>query len=205
MKRLVIAIDCDDVLLPSAEAIVSHYNKEYGTSVHVDQFYNEDPALWAAIDREEKYDRVRQYFRSDAFTKEVEPFSDAVEAIGKLAKDHELHLVTGRSQTVDMVTTVMVEKYFTGKFASVEHTGSVKQSDGSTARRTKGEVCLAINADILIDDNLEHAKSVLESGTEHVLLYGDYGWNRGEGLLGVIRCKNWGDVMSRISELAHAT
>lgn len=201
-RRLVIAVDCDDVLMPSSEAIVRYYNRVYGTSIEVGQFYDEDPVLWGVKDREEKYDRVREYFRSDEFLREVQPFKEAVQAVQDLARRHELHLVTGRSQTVDMVTHAMVDKYFKQMFLSIEHTGSVKQSDGTIVRRTKGEVCKAIHADILIDDNLEHAKNVLEAGTKHVILYGDYGWNATEQeLTGAVRCSTWDDVMKRIEEV----
>ena len=204
MKRLVIAIDCDDVLIPSSPAIVAHYNQTYQTSVHVDQFYDEDTLLWGVPDKEEKYIRIRKYFQSEEFRIQVIPFREAIEAVAHLADKHELHLVTGRSQTVDMVTAEMIERYFSGIFKSVEHTGSVRQPDGSVVRRTKGEVCRQLGVDVLIDDNLDHARSVLDSGTATVLLSGEYGWNRGELMAGVTRCSNWDDVVQQIESLEYA-
>ncbi|MBC7512184.1 hypothetical protein H7142_00790 [Candidatus Saccharibacteria bacterium] len=198
MKRLIIAIDCDDVLTPSSHAIVAHYNREYGTDVNVDKFYDRNPTQWGVKTLDEVYERIRLYFRSDRFQEEVHPFEEAIRAVHELAERHELHLVTGRSQTVDMVTNAMVNTYFKDVFLSIEHTGSVKLDDGTIIRRTKGEVCQAIAADILIDDNLDHARSVLDAGIKHVLLYGDYGWNKHEELTGAIRCREWGAVMKQI-------
>ena len=205
MKRLVIAIDCDDVLLPSAPAIVAAYNRTFATTVHVDQFYDEDPVLWGVADNEEKYERIREYFRSDEFARDVQPFKEAIDAVRDLAKRHELHMVTGRSQTVDEVTVAMTERHFSGSFTSIEHVGSIRRSDGTYVRRSKGEVCSALNVDILIDDNLTHARSVLDAGIEHVLLYGEYGWNKDEELAGAIRCLSWNDVTRRINEIEHAS
>ena len=36
MRQLVIAVDCDDVLVPSTQKIVALYNQQYGTSVPFD-------------------------------------------------------------------------------------------------------------------------------------------------------------------------
>lgn len=204
MKKLVIAIDCDDVLLPSVPAIVAYYNATYGTNASDDDFYNEDPVLWGVGDSEEKYGRIREYLRSKEFAEAVRPFDDAIKAVRTLARSHELHLVTGRSQTVDMATDAMLDTYFKDLFVSVEHVGPVQLPDGSYTKRTKGEVCTSIGADILIDDNLHHARNVLDSGTEHVILFGEYGWNKGEDLEGAARCKDWNEVMNLIAELEHA-
>ncbi len=204
MKRLVIAIDCDDVLMPSAQAIVDFYNREYGTSVHVDSFYEREASQWGVGTLDEVYERIRLYFKSERFLKDVVPFDDAIHAVHKFALRHELHLVTGRSKTVEAVTLAMVDTYFKDIFVSVEHTGSVKNTDGTVTRRTKGEVCAGIDADILIDDNIDHARSVLESGIKCVILYGDYSWNKSELSGNVIRCSNWEDVATQIGVLERA-
>lgn len=39
MRRLVIAIDCDDVLVPTAGAIVSDYNTRFGTQLEPKHMY----------------------------------------------------------------------------------------------------------------------------------------------------------------------
>lgn len=201
MRRLVIAIDCDDVLMPSSEAIVAHYNQEYGTNVHVDDFYERNPGQWGVQSLEEVYDRIRMYFHSPQFKAEVKPYAEAVDAVKRLARRHELHLVTGRGSNVEAVTQAMVDEHFTSLFVSMEHTGSYKQPDGTFIRRTKGEVCKAINADILIDDNLDHARSVIEHGIDTVLLFGTNAWTDKEKLAGAIRCQGWSDVLSEIGTL----
>ena len=201
MRRLVIAIDCDDVLLPSSEAIVSFYNREYGTNVHLDNFYERDPEQWGVQSLDEVYERIRLYFQSDAFPQEVKPFDDAIEAVKRLSAKHELHLVTGRGPAVEAVTHAMVDAYFNGQFMSVEHTGAYLRGDGTMGRRTKGEVCAAISADILIDDNLDHARSVLESGIKTVLLYGTYAWTKKEDLARAVRCETWSDILMQIGRL----
>lgn len=204
MRRLVIAVDCDDVLLPSSEAIVAHYNKEYGTTVHLDDFYERNPEQWGVTSLDEVYERIRLYFLSDAFPAEVKPFDDAIVAIKQLAERHELHLVTGRGPAVEAVTHAMIDTYFKGQFVSVEHTGAYLRGDGTMGRRTKGEVCAATKADILIDDNLDHAKSVLDSGIETVLLYGTYAWTTKEVLARAVHCESWADISKQIGKIERA-
>ncbi len=42
MKRLVIAIDCDDVLVDTAQDLLQFYNQKYGTSLDETNFYATD-------------------------------------------------------------------------------------------------------------------------------------------------------------------
>jgi hypothetical protein len=83
----------------------------------------------------------------------------------------------------------MLERYFHGLFTSVEHTGMF----GKTAR-SKGDVCVEIGADLLIDDHLHHAQQVAAKNID-VLLFGNYPWNQAETLPKHIRrVQGWADV-----------
>ncbi len=202
-KRLVIAVDCDDVLvLTSAEAI-NNYKHLYGTNLLLDSLYSEaEMATWGTNDENVAKKRIWDYLMSADFAS-IRPTQPAIDAIKSLAGRHELHLVTGRSEDLAEVTQFTLEEYFAGCFESVEHTNFIVRSADTSKSRSKGEVCAAIGADILIDDHVVHAESVVNAGVAKVLLFGDYAWNRSNNLpYGVERCTDWGSVLRAVEDYA---
>ena len=83
----------------------------------------------------------------------------------------------------------MVLRYLLNLFKSIEFTNLYWST-----YRPKGDVCRQLGVDILIDDYLEHALAAAECGIE-VLLFGDYPWNRADGLpICVRRVRDWSHV-----------
>lgn len=193
-ERLVWAIDCDDVLVPTAEHILDGYNRTYGTKVTLDDYYVINTDAWGVDTDEEAIRRVHRLLKSGV-TRQAVPNQDTIEAVMRLASMDELHLVTGRSSFLEDETHALLDTYFSGAFSSVEHTNYIDTSDSGAPRRSKGEVCRAVNADILVDDHIVHGASVLESGLKEVIVWGDYPWNRAESLeQGMVRCVTWCEV-----------
>lgn len=197
-KRLVIAVDCDDVLMPTAERIVTAYNRDYGTHLQLEHFYS--PATldtWGTDNDQVAIERVGRFLRSSEFAG-LEPYPEAILAIQKFAANHELHLVTGRPDYLEPVTRKTLDQYFPGCFMSVEHTSYYEGKN----KRSKGEVCAKLNADVLVDDHIAHGMSVLESGLQAVIVFGQYAWNQGNILPGMTRCADWLFVESEIDRIA---
>jgi 5'(3')-deoxyribonucleotidase len=205
MKRLIIAIDCDDVLMPTAEAIINDYNARFATKLELGHMYQ--PASiesWGTDSDDEAIKRVNDFLRSDAHA-QIKPYPEAIEAIRLLSQMHELHLVTGRASFLEQVTARMLDVYFQDCFQSVEHTNYIVTSDDKTSiRRTKGEVCRSIGARVLIDDHVHHGRSVLEAGLEGVIVFGDYPWNRNSELSDrMVRCLDWPSTLKEITRIAY--
>jgi len=200
-KKLVIAIDCDDVLVPTAQGIIGNYNERYGTSLHLKHMYR--PAsfdTWGTDDDDVAIERVNEFLRSDEHAKVV-PSPEAIAAVKSLARQHELHLITGRADFLEPLTRRMLEEYFQGCFQSIEHTNFIVASTNNVIRRSKGEVCMMIGADILIDDHLEHGKSALDTNLKKVIVFGDYPWNQQEKLPdGMVRCVDWSAIIEEVSK-----
>lgn len=193
MKRLVVAIDCDDVIIPSTEHIVAEYNCRFTTSVPLVSAHDGKDPNWQAS-REEIAKRIYEIQQSDAYRK-TSPFQDAVESCKKLASVHELHLVTARPESLLDVTRTMVNEYFPKVFTSIEHVG---------LGGDKGKMCKAIGADVLVDDNVKHLESARRSGISNLLWFGDYEWNQSEQEpAGVLRCINWAAVVQQIEHIAN--
>lgn len=180
MSRLIIAVDCDDVLISSTELLITEYNRQYGTSIPLEQAHDHGLEKWAATDKQEVIDRLTKI--QEAYS--AKPLQGAVSILSHLGKDHELHVITARPIELELVTLKLVEEQFKGIFASIEHVGH----EGS-----KGEVCARLQADVLIDDSLRHLEDVTNYGVKGIW-FGDYPWQQQEVPTSIIRCKNWAEV-----------
>lgn len=205
-RRLTIAIDCDDVIVPTATGIIENYNHRFHTELTLEDFYKIDANnRWGTDDKEVAMNRVNEFLRSKEHA-EMAPFQDAVVAINGLAKNHELHLVTGRASFLEEMTKDMLNTYFPGCFASIEHTNFIVTTESGLVTRSKGEVCRDLDADVLVDDHIVHGESVLTAGVEEVIVFGSYPWNQADDLPpGMIRCNNWDETIGEITRIALKT
>lgn len=184
MHKPVIAIDCDDVIVGTAPAVIANYNATYGTSVLLSDYYGLDVSVWGTDDAT-AIKRVQEYQMTAEF-QQMPPFKEAIDVITKLADHYELHVVTGRHDFLAQATSAMLQEYFPDIFKVIEFTNYF--SDSSTSKAT---VCSAMGARYLIDDHLHHANVVAQAGIE-VLLFGDYPWNQAEVLApNITRVKDW--------------
>lgn len=191
-KRLIIAIDCDDALIETTRFLVDTYNSLYGASVTLENAHSSHNPEWQSTDRQEVYRRIRSIQMSDEFG-ELAPTQAAVDAVHRLAANHELHLVTARHDEVAAVTHRMLGRYFKGCFTGIEHAGP---------DRPKGEICASLKADMMIDDNLLYLESVVMGCTTHPIWFGDYPWQKehSETTLPVQRCRTWQEVEDAVTK-----
>lgn len=202
-RRLTLAIDCDDVIVPTSLAILDAYNQQYGTAVGYELYYKE--SSWGASSAEEASKRVDGLLRK-GITAKIAPNEDAIEYIRRLHEEgHELHVVTGRQSYQEAETAEMLDRYFNGVFTSIEHTNMYAYGGTAHLRRSKGAVCAAIGADVLIDDHVHHGREVLKHGLDEVIVFGDYPWNAAERLeQGMARCANWASTYLEVRRIASA-
>lgn len=204
-RRLVIAIDCDDVLVPTGVSQIAFYNNKYNATVGEKEFYESATMdVWGTDDDQLAIDRVAEHTLSDDFA-DVPPMEDAVDAIHRLSKQHELHLVTGRPSVIEAATMRLLNRYFKDCFTSVEHTNYYTYSWNKDAKkRSKAEVCRSLGADLFIDDYIVHVRDVIDSGVCEVILFGDYEWSvLGEKDKRVARCSNWKQTEEEINHFAN--
>lgn len=196
-KSLVIAIDCDDVLVPTAQKAVENYNLTYAANVDLANYYGsaED---WGVDDIRVASLRIEEYFKRFGHDELITPFPEAVVAVRSLSKLHKLYLVTGRADFMSPITQDMADTYFPNCFEGIVHTNYYD----STAVRSKGEVCRGIGARILVDDHIAHCESALSCGVEDALLL-NQPWNQSKGLpTHITRCIDWNDITGRITTIA---
>lgn len=192
MKRLVIAIDCDDVLVSGTEHVISSYNKMYGTSVQIEHAHQSDNPEWEA-DRDEVFRRIHAIQQSEDYAL-IKPEQETIEVVKGLARQHDLYVVSARHPKILSVTQAMLDEYFSGCFQGIEHVGD---------DRTKGEACEQLGAQVMIDDNVKNLLSAQEAGVEKLIWYGEYAWqNYEEWSEGVERCLTWEDIKREIDQFA---
>ena len=186
MKRLVIAVDCDDVLLPTTPFFIDAYNTQYGTSISLAQVHTVNEEIWG-VEPEEALRRVASIMETDEY-RLLSVSAEEAEILKRLSKQHTLHLVTARKETERELTQFVLDRDLPGVFTSIDLVGW----EGS-----KGEVCKRLGADVLIDDSARHLHNAVEHGlpTKGAILFGEYSWNemhRNEP--GLHYCATWRDV-----------
>ena len=194
-KRLIIAIDCDDVLIETTEYIVEAYNSQFGTSVTLDRSHEPGNEQWETPDDKTLLLRFNELQSTEEYARLL-PMPEALRVVKQLAREHELHLVTARDGAIEAITEAMLSEYLPGCFTSMEHVGR---------DRSKGEVCQQLKADILIDDSIRNLLSVLEYGLPAggALHFGEYAWNKVEPLPeGVVTCSDWEAVEREVERIA---
>lgn len=193
MKRLVIAVDCDDVLIPATEYLVTTYNQQYGTAVQLKNAYASKNPEWQA-ERDEVFRRLYALQASSDYAM-IKPNTVTIERVRQLARHHELHLVTARDESVMETTRQMLDTYYPQCFTTIEHVGPNRQ---------KGEICRAVAADVIIDDNLHHLVSARECGVTNLIWFGSYPWQdrSAETPTGTLLCDDWNQVGVEIERIA---
>ncbi len=193
MKKLIVAVDCDDVLLPSLDLVVNLYNHQFGTNVPLASAYDGSDKEWGAAP-DEIVRRIYDIQLGQDYVKKAVPFDDAIKVCHKLARHHELHLITARPDILSPVTHGMLKTYFSDVFSTVKHVGEYGD---------KGNVCQYLLADVLIDDNERHLVAAERCGVEHLLRFGDYPWQKDMSQVAVA-CRNWYEVEAEIERIAAA-
>jgi 5'(3')-deoxyribonucleotidase len=197
MRRLVIAIDCDDVLMATTPYFVDAYNAKYGTNVKIETSHIDGEEVWG-VDREVQFQRLDELTKTKEYFN-ITPTAEEIAVLNELSERHSLHLVTARKPEELELTQTILNRDLPGIFTSFDFVGWT----GS-----KGEVCKRIGADVLIDDSVRNLVDAAEKGMplEGLILFGNYPWNQDvpDFLTGIQRCANWNDVRTAIHDLAKA-
>lgn len=197
-----VAIDIDDVLVSTAPLIFDFYNKTYGTSLTLaDYYHHENADDWGAKDFEEAIARVHRLISSPNFLRR-KPVQQVVAIMQELREHFELTLVTSRPTIMQEATEQWAKDHFQDIFAGVhfaEYFDLKKTEQGP--RSIKGMVCKDLGAQALVDDHLEHILSAAAQGIFGVL-FGNQPWNQTTEPLpeNVMRVSGWQDAKEVLLE-----
>lgn len=153
--------------------------EEYGFSHDTSDYFVYDFAKVWQCSQDESNHRVHSFFESHHFAAGIEVIPGAYESLSRLRDACELMVVTSRQHVIQEPTLEWINAHFPNIFSEV-HFGNHFALKGSS--RKKSEICHAIEADVLIDDNPGYAVECADAGI-HVLLYdwrGKYPWSKTE-------------------------
>lgn len=191
MSKPIIAVDFDDVIGHENYSIRMFMNRKYGFEHTNDDYSVPGPywGYWKIIwglpqDRAEMaFDLYLASLERDAMP--ILPNAGAV--LQELKERFELVIVTSRDERSVALTHQWLTRELPGLFSDVHF---VPLWNGSKDT-TKAEICKAIGAGYLIDDNPEHCDLAHAAGVQ-ALLFGQYGWSvNHQPPDGVRRVKDW--------------
>lgn len=196
-----IAVDLDEVIGSFIVPLCEFHNEHYGTNLSQSAFFSYAFAdVWGGT-REESIAKVFKFFESKYF-QDIPCIPGAKRALDILQKSgFELVIVTSRQHAIEQATRKWVQKHYPGIFRDIAF-GNHWGKEGK--KTSKKDICVALGASVLIDDNLSYATEVAAVGIEAILfdLDGEYGWNKTHNNApdpdGVVRVKSWDDVLSVI-------
>ena len=194
MRRLTIAVDCDDVLAATTPFFINEYNKAYNTNVQLSQAHAMTEDVWGAP-ADEVITRIDAFMNTDAY-KQLGPTAEEILVLKDLAQNHSLHLVTARKETERELTQAMLDRDLKDIFVSIDLVGW---------QGSKGEVCARIGADVLIDDSARHLHDAIKNGLskDGAILFGGYAWNAADSdHEDLTTCSDWPEVKRVIDTLA---
>lgn len=190
-----IGIDADEVLWGCIPHFLAYYNQRFQTNFGLDSFQSQD---WARALQAEPEHVSQSYldFHQSGHGYELQPLPNSFEAL-RLIRDHAIQppiVISARLAQLRQETEQMVSRHFPDIFADIQlgdHFGP--------NRRSKAEICLEHNVEILIEDDIKHALPAAKVVKE-VLLFGDYPWNRVSDLPdNVTPVKDWSAVLTHFN------
>lgn len=198
--RRLIAIDIDDTIADSTESLRLLVNKRVGVDLP-QEAYRIKGDYWGYYERVWEANDIADKISHNDFAKEmvddqshVPLLAGAEFAIKELAKRHDIVLLTARDKTWEAATKHWLKDKFGKDVMDVHFTSAHKDEH----EMTKGQLCRHLDAEVLIDDNVEHCQSALDEGVQ-ALLFGNYGWHHAAPD-NIKRCRDWQAVLDFFSD-----
>ncbi|MCC7304211.1 hypothetical protein IT418_02245 [bacterium] len=171
---MIISFDYDDVLAAFQDGWIDYNRTNYGLKLKYEDFTEFDYSAIMKIPVDEIYRRVYEFYETDYF-KNLRPVTNSIEVVKQLAREHELYVLTSRSQEVKEESDRWLEKYFPGMFQEVLFTGQFAR-DGFNKQVSKSDMCLKYGIQLHIEDAPMHVAALTERGIRVVVL--ETPWNR---------------------------
>ncbi len=185
MKKPIIALDLDDVVVDHYETLVAFHNSRYGTNHTLADYISDHWSLVWGTDHEETERRAEAFQQLGIGGRTIK--RGALEGIAELRKHFDLVIVSVRRKTMVEPTLQWVDEQFPGVFKAVRFVHLWEEPSSPS----KAEICRELGADYLVDDSPKHCELAAEAGLRAVL-FGNYAWNQVAELpVRVTRCADW--------------
>ena len=192
-RRKRIGFDFDDVLYDFNSGLFVFHNEKYGTSYTLKDVTRYDfKELWQC-DEKEALRRMKEFVRSEYHDRAL-PIEGAVEAVTSLELLHDLYVITARDENLAPATERVSAIHFPDRFKGIHY---LHRNDINVLG-TKGDVCLSLEIDLMVEDSLGNAEHLSQAGIRTLLF--DRPWNQTPMLpQHVTRVFGWGHAQEQIT------
>jgi len=192
--RKTIAIDLDDVVAMTTEAVRVWANEKTGLTLQSQDYFLTSGDYWNYYEAVwERHGITGLNFGGfldsmDNDQSHIAMVDDARRVIMKLKKEYNVVFITARRPVHKESTRKWLDEYIdTETPLYLSHNPIANQ-----AAQSKGEICAELGVSLLIDDNVDNCQSALQYGVD-AIVFGEYGWNV-DVSTDAIRCANWLEV-----------
>lgn len=196
MSKPLIAIDIDDVIADSTEALRIMANERSGLNVPPEAYKVKRDTFWGYYEKVWAEHGIDKHYTFEEHKKDMErdqsavtPVAGAIPALRRLSELYRIVLITSRDASWKSATLRWLEDQLGDVSFDVHFLGHTHDGKG----QTKGELCKQLGAELLIDDSEENCHSAVREGIG-AIRFGDYGWH-GDQELVFPACKTWKDVL----------
>lgn len=201
-QRRTIAIDIDDVLASTTDALRIWSNDRSGSSLAPEHFMDAGE-YWGYYERVWEQHGIGHILKYDDFHADVVrdevviPLLPSAEfAIHELTKTYNIILITSRSEDLEAVTKRWIDSHFGAHNIEI-YFAKNHRYHYNQATKSKGQLCKELGASLLVDDSVQHCESALSEGIE-AILFGEYGWQK-PFPVGLKRCQDWPAVLEYLN------
>lgn len=194
MTKLKIAIDIDDVIADTNEAMRLWGNQVSGVELSPEH-YKVEGEYWSYYERIWATHNIDDRLNFDDFESEliedqthVPLVASAAFAVKELRTRYSVVLLTSRNPALEDGTRRWLKEHIADDI-ELFFAKNVRMNIG----KSKGELCKEMGVSLLIDDNIDHCQSAIENGVE-AILFGTYGWQTATPE-GALNCKDWPAVL----------
>jgi len=197
MKKI-LAIDIDDVLSDSTDALRRVVNDLLSISLSSEDYRSIEADYWGYYEAVWEKFGAADRFSFDAVEAQmvhdqshVQPIAGAVDAVAMLADEYEVVLVTSRNPRWKTETKRWVDMHFKSLTSELYFVHELSDD------KTKGYLCSDLGVSALIDDNPEHCMSAIDVGVDAVL-FGEYGWSY-SAPKELAKCSGWSEIKDHLA------
>ena len=192
----VFGVDIDDVLVQCAVALCVYLNKKHEYTITKSDLTTFHFHKLLGVSHEDAGKLIYPFHFSEEHDNCM-PIVGAHEAIARLTKMRRPVAITARLPATRANTILLVERLFPGVFTEFHFTGCERPE---LPHRSKGDVCIEIGAEFMVDDALHNAQSVGEKGVPVYML--DNPWNQCAVLPpNTIRMPHWDDIVEHVERV----
>lgn len=189
-----IAVDFDDVLFSTGINFLQDYRRRYGVEIFPENYYSKEFFASNKLDQKEMISRILEYYQTKEARK-LKPMAETKGVLSELRKEHELIVLSGRTESLEEATKRMIDENFPGIFSALFFTNIHRFNGG----KNKGEFCRELGADLLIDDYIGFCQECAEVGIRSFLFTQPWNAKDKTGEL-ITRVGSWGNIIEKIND-----